>query len=270
MKIIKSLLCAVVVAFMAVSCAGSGVEKEVGHGAPRAVTDIETGNVRGAVHSVLYGENELKVVYNRQGYIAELHTSRLALERVLRLATKLSYIEDGSTLKSVEEFDYSWDGSVSSRVTEDHTTSAERAKAQEVEGVVYQYDNNGYLIRTVEYKDMGSDARKFVDIYRYDDENRVSEYEVQLFVCDQADRKNEVVDGFFDLTQEKYEYYDMRITKYEYNKQGDPIAEVTFKPDGEEVKRYDYEYTYDNRGNWLTKKGGISATQVITREIVYY
>ncbi len=270
MKRVRKFLCAAMAAVMMVSCA-ERVEVEVGVGAPKVVTDVESGDTRGNVKSVLYGKNEFKVVYNEQGWISELYTSRIATQRVLRLAAKYHYAEDNKTLLSIESIDYKWDGTVSSRIEEQNTTAEQRARVNEEEDVVYQYDEDGNLSRTIEFRVFTAlKQRKFIDTYTYNEAGQLVEYATDISERPESDFKSPEREAKIDFRTRKFEPVLSRVVKCEYNEQGDVITETTYNSEGEVTKEFKFEYTYDDHGNWLTKKGGISPNSVISRVIEYF
>lgn len=111
-----------------------------------------------------------------------------------------------------------------------------------------EYDDNGNEVRAITTY-YGGLPRKLVQEYRYDEQQRKTDY-----ISHYPGKKQEI-------------HY-----RFTYNEQGDIVgSEVLKKGDGSGLSEQS-NYTYDSRGNWTKRTDFMQkrAVQLIEREIVYF
>lgn len=162
-------------------------------------------------------------------------------------------------------------------------------------------DDKGNRVETQNYGEDGKPWHK--SKYVYDDKR--NQIEEQIYNNDESlrckskyvydDKGNQIESHFHQIqmrefTEEtKYVYDDkgnrrevywynedkrlIYINKYVYDDKGNQIEKLSCKPDGSIKFKTEYKYTFDSRGNWITKfetNNLSSSCDYSEREIVYF
>ncbi|MDD2635588.1 MAG: hypothetical protein PHW82_08840 [Bacteroidales bacterium] len=142
------------------------------------------------------------------------------------------------------------------------------------ESIVFFYDETGLLFKTenhypdgklmsIEKTEYNAD-RKPVKTELFDG----IEEEAIVISETQYNDKNQKEQGIFhDISQDVY-----MLTKYEYDSDGMLSKRSYFDKDGELQDTYEFEYEFDNKGNWITRseiRNGKMAF-IVERELVYF
>lgn len=240
-------------------------------GRARIITDVEHEGLHGDVQSVIIGENLSMNVYNSKGWISEYHESPDAVVRVLRLKRKYNYDSDGTTLLSIDTYYYKWNGDIEHISTKEvNTTAEQRTRARLQKEAIYTYNELGYPISSIRYRQR--DSRKYYEQFIYNDQNRVEEFISETLEIDVSkmdlSNYNPYVEP--DLTKLPYKTLFWKRVKYNRNEYGDPTCINVYNRDGSLNDKPDnYEYKYDSQGNWIEYLGGFSKTKPATRTITY-
>ena len=139
----------------------------------------------------------------------------------------------------------------------------------------YVYDKKGNQIEENVYSNDGSLRCKFTNAYDNKGNQIESEFhqfhmreftEITKYVYD--DKGNQIERHWYN--EDKRLIY---LNKYVYDEKGNEVEELSCKADGTIKFKTEYKYTFDSRGNWITrlkKNNLISSCDYSEREIVYF
>ena len=187
--------------------------------------------------------------YNEKGYNNE--TNRYDPDGGLITKRIYKYDENGNM---IEKIMYRADGSLRDKYVYKYDKNGNRIEKSEYNSdeelkrkYIYKYDEKGNRIEKSKYKSDGNLRYKY--IYKYDEEG--NSIETSKY------KSNESLD--FKFTNK----FDENGNKIESNK---------FNSEGSLKSEWNYEYQYDEQGNWIKKVGfeNGTPTYIREREFEYY
>ncbi len=254
--------------FVLFSCSNSKTPKEVD--IPETFspeTDWQKVNIKGEVKSIdeyryYYNYDEDSTMgkgnmesrqvtkYNDKGFV--INDAYYGSENYLVSETKQFYNENGLRDTS---FSCSGLGELKANIVSFYDRTGLLIKIEH-----YAVDDSLIYIEEIEY----NDNRKPIKIESFvgSDKNASVVSEIQY-----NDKNQKVQSSYHDIPQDIY-----TIAKYEYDADGMLIKRLYLDEDENLQDTYEFEYTFDNTGNWITRKeirnGKIAF--IVEREIEYF
>ncbi len=209
------------VAFLILVCPRAGAEPF------QSQWDWHRPKLFGNVKMIMREENvyNIREIYDQHGRKLEeqlLNKGNIIYKIILRY-------DDNDRLTSIEKYAADGKSLIKDEALYQNGVLKYIKSTEEPQQGKFFYDPKGFLNEIVVSKGNGEKVGKYV--YKFNQYGELIE--------------KQILNALFELREKKV---------YFYNEKGLPVGELTYKPDNKLIRKEIFSYSYDNQGNWVTRK----------------